>query len=152
MTPEVKLVDDYNDWFFGGSYGTDMDKLKEGLSGYITKETVLHEPESLPWGGTMVGYDGWVRLCQITNPIFGPLAERMEVSPPKYYQKGNVVLREFNLTIKPIQATKPPFITQIMEKYTVESGRIRRIDEYWADTASLLDELGDLGVLPDEKK
>jgi hypothetical protein len=27
---------------------------------YITDETVLHEATSLPWGGTMVGYDGWV--------------------------------------------------------------------------------------------
>jgi hypothetical protein len=152
MTPEVKLVDDYNEWFFGGSYGADMDKLKMGLSAYITNETVLHEPESLPWGGTMVGYDGWVRLCQITNPIFGPLAERMEASPAKYYQKGNVVLRELSLRIKPTQATKQPFTTRIMEKYTIEKGRIRQIDEFWADTASLLDELSELGVLPNEQK
>jgi hypothetical protein len=129
-----------------------MDKLKMGLSAYITNETVLHEPESLPWGGTMVGYEGWIRLCQITNPIFGPLTERMEASPAKYYQKTNVVLRDLSLTIKPAQATKQPFKTRIMEKYIIENGRIRQIDEYWADTESLLDELAGLGVLPNEKK
>jgi hypothetical protein len=148
MTPEVKIVDDYNLWFLGGSYGADMEKMKAGLAAYITNETILHEPESLPWGGTMVGYEGWVQLCQITNPIFGPLAERMEVSPARYYQKGNVVLRELSLRIKPTHAMKHPFITAIIEKYTVENGRIRQIDEYWADTASLLDQLSELGVLP----
>src|SRR6266852_5549167 len=64
MTPEVKLVDDYNAWFLGGAYAGDMDKLKAGLPKYITNETVLHEVASLPWGGTMVGYAGWVRLSE----------------------------------------------------------------------------------------
>jgi hypothetical protein len=76
----------------------------------------------------------------------------MEASPAKYYQKTNVVLRDLSLTIKPAQATKQPFKTRIMEKYIIENGRIRQIDEYWADTESLLDELAGLGVLPNEKK
>jgi hypothetical protein len=151
MTPEVKLVDDYNTWFLGGAYW-DIDKLKAGLPQYITKETVLHEPVSLPWGGTMVGYDGWVRLSQKGAPVLEKLSSLMEMSNPKYYQRGNVVIHEITLTIKPTKAAPEPFVIGLMEKYTIENGRIKQIDEFWADTASFLDRLALLGALPDHQK
>jgi hypothetical protein len=152
MTPEVKLVDDYNAWFFGEVTAGDVEKLKAGLPKYITSDTVLHEALSLPWGGTMVGYDGWVRLSQITGPIFGKILSFVEVSAPKYYQHGNVVVREISLTIKPTKAAPEPFVMGIIEKFTVENGRISQIDEFYADTASFLERLSVLGALPEHGK
>jgi hypothetical protein len=149
MTPEVQLVDDYNTWYLGGTYGGDMEKLKAGLTKYITNETVLHEVASLPWGGTMVGYDGWVRLIQKSNPISEKISSLLEVSSPKYYQHGNVVIHEITLTIKPTKAAPVPFVMGIMEKYTVENGRIKQIDEFFADTASFLERLRVVGALPE---
>jgi hypothetical protein len=147
ISPEVKLVDDYNAWFIGGGYEGDMDKLRAGLPAYITNETVLHEPISLPWGGTMIGYDGWVRLCEIANPIFGKIADQMEVSPPNYYQSGKVVLHELTLTLKPKNPDVKPLVLPIIEKYTIENGRIKQIDEFWSDTATLLKQLAAMGAI-----
>lgn len=147
MSPEVKLVDDYNNWFIGGAYQGDMDKLKAGLPSYITDKTVLHEPISLPWGGTMIGYEGWVRLCRISDPIFAKVADRMEITAPTYYQSGNVVLHELGLTFKPKLAGEKLFSMLIIEKYTLENGRIKQIDEFWSDTATLLKKLAAMGAI-----
>jgi hypothetical protein len=152
VTPEIKLVDDYNTWFIGGAYAGDMEKLKAGLPNYITNETVLNEASSLPWGGRIVGYEGWVRLCQTTDPIFEKLSSLLEISTPQYYQRGNIVLHEVTMTIKPTKAAPGPFIMGVVEKYKIEGGRIKQIDEFYADTASFLDRLLILGVLPDRKR
>jgi len=151
MTPEIKLVDDYNTWFMGQAFDGDMVRLKAGLPKYITNDTVLHEAASLPWGGTMVGYDGWVRLLQISAPIFGKITSVLDVSPPKYYQHGNVVIHEITMTIKSTKAAPEPFVMGMIEKYTIEKGRISQIDEFYADTASLLERLRVVGALPDHK-
>jgi len=152
MTPEVKLVDDYNTWFLGGAYAGDVEKLKAGLPQYITNDTVLHEVASLPWGGTLVGYEGWVELSRKSSPVFGKISSLVEVSSPKYYQHGNVVIHEITLTIKGSPAAPQPFSMGIMEKYTIEKGRIKLIDEFYADTASFLERLALLGAIPAGKK
>jgi hypothetical protein len=152
VTPEIELVDEYNTWFLGGAYAGDMEKLKAGLPKYITKETVLHEPVSLPWGGTFIGYEGWVRLCQITDPIFEKLSSLLEFSAPRYYQHRNAVFNETTMSIKSTKIAPEPFTMGIIEKYTIESDRIKQIDEYYADTASLIDRLSVLGISPEHKK
>ena len=148
MSPEVKLIDDYNAQVVGRVGAADVRKLKACLIPYITDKTVLHEPVSLPWGGTIIGYDGWVRLVRISDPVFAKLADRMVVSAPTYYQAGHVVLDERTITFKAKRSGEAPFVTQIIEKYTVDNGRISQIDEFWADTASLLRELTVFGALP----
>ncbi len=148
MTPQVKLVDDYNNWFIGGAYAGDMVKLRAGLPKYITNETILHEVPSLPWGGTMVGYDGWVQLCQASAPILEHLGPLMEVSEPEYFQRGNVVIHEITMTIKPSPGAPKPFVMGIMEKYTIAHGRIKQIDEFYDDTASFLERLKIIGAIP----
>ena len=147
LTPEVKLVDEYNTWYAGGAYAGDMDKLKAGLTQYITNETVLHEATSLPWGGTTVGYDGWVHFSQTVAPIFEKIASYLEVSDPLYYQRGHIVIRESTVTIKGTQAAPQPFVMGLIEKFTIENGRIKQIDSYFQDTAGFLDRLAVLGAI-----
>ena len=148
LTPEVKLVDDYNTWYAGGAYAGDMDKLKAGLTQYITNQTVLHEANSLPWGGTTVGYDGWVHFSQTVAPIFEKIASYLEVSDPLYYQRGHIVIRESTVTIKGTPAAPQPFVMGLIEKFTIENGRIKQIDSYFQDTAGFLDRLAALGAIP----
>jgi len=152
MTPEVKLVDDYNTWFLGGAYEGDVEKLKAGLPKYITNQTVLHEVASLPWGGTLVGIPGWIELTQKSAPVFAKITSLLEVSGPTYYQRSNVVIHEITLTIKGSPAAPEPFTMGLMEKYTIEKGRIKQIDEFYADTASFLERLAVLGAIPPRKK
>jgi hypothetical protein len=149
-TPEVKLVADYNSWFVG--VFMDPDKMRAGLPKYITAKTVLREATSLPWGGTMIGYDGWVRLCHASAPIFARLGPLVTGSDVTYYQHGNVVLRELVMTIKPAKAAPEAFNMGLIEKYTVERGRITQIDEFYADTATFLERLRVLGALPEPGK
>jgi hypothetical protein len=148
MTPEVKLVDDYNTWFIGQLFAGDEEKLKAGLSQYITNQTILHEAVSLPWGGTMVGYDGWVRLTRLSDPIWEKVSSILDVSRPTYYQHGNVVLHEVTMTIKATKAAPEPFVMSIVEKFTIENGRIKQIDEFYADTAALLKRFRVLNAIP----
>jgi hypothetical protein len=152
MTPEVKLVDDYNTWFLGGGDEGDVKKLEAGLPKYITSKTVLHEVASLPWGGTMVGIPGWIVLTQKSSQLFAKIGPLLEVSAPSYYQRGNVVIHEVTITIKGSPAAPEPFTMGLMEKYTIEKGRIKQIDEFFADTASFLDRLALLGAIPPRNK
>jgi ketosteroid isomerase-like protein len=152
MTPEVKLVDDYNTWYLGAGQSADETTLRSELKKYITDKTVLHEVASLPWGGTMVGFDGWVRLGHKSAPIVQKIGDLIELSSPTYYQSGNVVIHEITLTIKSTAAAPKPFVMGLMEKYTIENGKIAQIDEFYADTASLVHRFAVLGALPDKKK
>jgi hypothetical protein len=155
-TQEVKLVADYFKWFTDGSFVFDVhwdkEKLLAGLPKYITNKTVLHEAPSLPWGGTMVGYAGWVRLCERAAPVLAPVASLFVLSDERYYQQGNVVLRETTATGKVTPAAPEPFVMKVIEKYTVEAGRIIQIDEFYADTQSFLQRLKLLGALPEAKR
>jgi hypothetical protein len=133
MTSEVRLIDDYNSWLvrvFGNAK-----RLREGLPRYITETAVLREAASLPWGGTLVGYAGWESLNERGMAALGGIPE---MSIAHYWQRGNVVLREFTLTIKPTKPTKANLVVDIIEKYTVENGRITQIDLFYDDTATLL--------------
>jgi ketosteroid isomerase-like protein len=152
MTPEIQLIDDYNTWFSGVALDPDVTKLKAGLPKYITKDTILHEATSLPWGGTMIGFDGWVHLNQNVAPVFDKILPLVGGSEATYYQRGNVVVREINMTIKASKEAPTPFAMGIIEKYTIRDGRIAQIDEFYADTASLIARLRALGALPDGKQ
>jgi hypothetical protein len=139
MTPQIKLVDDYGKWF-ASAFG-DSKKPPDGISNYLTDTTVLHEALSLPWGGTYVGYAGWVAL---RDKGMASLGWTPDMSAPQYWQRDNVVLREVVLTIKP---TKPSNIApeslniDIIEKYTIENRRISRVEVFYDDTAILLQRL-----------
>jgi hypothetical protein len=140
MTPEIELIEKYNTWF-RGVLG-DIEQVRAGLPDYITNETVLNEPASIPWGGAMVGYDGWAHMLENSLPHLAAVGADLEISDSEYSQRDNIVLREITLTIKPSTATPEPFVMGIVEKYTIENGRIKQIDEFYADTASFLKRLG----------
>jgi hypothetical protein len=147
VTPEIKLIDDYSSWFFGTIGGPiDIAKIRTVMPDYITNETILHEAPSLPWGGTTVGYDGWVRLCQISATISERLGSLLEASQAQYWQSGNVVFRESALTVKPTKAAPTPFVTLLLERHTIESARIKQIDGYFQDTDGFLERLKVLGI------
>lgn len=153
MTPEIDLIEDYNKWlgqFRASSDVADRQKLEAGLSAYITAETILIEPSSVPWGGRLVGYDGWATFIKEISPIVGPLSSRFRVSSPVYYQKSEIVLREYSVTISDKAGATSAIVLNFIEKYTVMGARIVRIDEYYSDTAALLDFLRGEGLLGEQ--
>jgi hypothetical protein len=56
------------------------------------------------------------------------------------------------LTIKPSKEAPEPFVMGVIEKYTVENGRVKQIDGFYADTASFLERLAILRALPNRKR
>jgi len=146
MTADVKLVDDYQTWYAQHSF--DLEGHKAELLSYITEETILHEPASLPWGGTMVGAAGWVVLERKSRDALSDIVNLFEVSPRQYYENADTVLCESYLTLKATKATPTPFRIGLIEKFKVSNGRIVQIDEFWQDTAGLLARLQALGAWP----
>jgi hypothetical protein len=148
VTPDVQLVIDYND--FIQSTFTDWDKQKSGLHKFITNQTILHEAKSLPWGGTMVGYDGWHRLNERNGEILKALLPNLEIADSTYFQNGPTVIHEYGMIIKGTREAPEPFVMGMIEKYTVKNGRIAQIDEFYEDTAGLLKRLAALGIVHDQ--
>jgi hypothetical protein len=52
------------------------------------------------------------------------------------------------MTIKATKAAPEPFVMSIVEKFTIENGRIKQIDEFYADTAALLKRFRVLNAIP----
>jgi hypothetical protein len=140
MTPEIELVENYNTWFMGAL--ADPGQLRIGLPNFIASDATLYEPTSIPWGGTFIGVEGWIQMIEKSGESLGPVYSDLELSSAEYFQRDNVVLREFTLNIKPSQAMPERFSIAIIEKYTVAQNRIQRVDEYYSDTAGLLKRLG----------
>jgi hypothetical protein len=53
------------------------------------------------------------------------------------------------MTIKATKEAPNPFVMSIIERYTVENGRIKQIDEFYADTAALLARFRTLKAIAD---
>lgn len=148
-SPEIKLIDDYNAWFYGTiGAAVDVDKIRREMPAYITDATILNEALSLPWGGTTVGFDGWVHLCQVGARVNEKLAGHTTVSEAQYTQRDKVVFREMVMTIKAMKGAAAPFLLPIVEKYRIENTRISRIDSYFQDTAGFVARLHLLGAFP----
>jgi hypothetical protein len=144
-TPEVDLVMRYNDFLRDNFF--DWQKLRAGLPRYITNATILHEAPSLPWGGTMVGLEGWHHFFNHNVSTVKAILPILEVWDSSFYQSGPVVILEYGLTLKPTAAAPEPFKMGLIEKYTTSSGRIAQIDEFYADTAGYLKRLRLLGAI-----
>jgi hypothetical protein len=144
-TPEVDLVMRYNAFLRDNFF--DWPKLLAGLPRYITNSTILHEAPSLPWGGTMVGFEGWHRFFDRNVSTVKAILPVLEVWDSSFYQSGPVVILEYGLTLKPTAAAPEAFKMGLIEKYTTFGGRITQIDEFYADTAGYLKRLRLLGAI-----
>lgn len=150
MTPELRLVTDYNEWlsaFLASGAVVELDKLEADFKPFNTANTILNEPVSIPWGGTMIGYAGWARFFQDVAPTLGHFAGRYALTEPSYYQTANVVLRESVITINGATTDAPTALAMTeIEKYRIGGGRIVQIDAFFDDTATSVELLAREGV------
>ncbi len=136
MTPEVAFIENYNTWLLGAL--GDLDQLMAGLPRFITNETILMEPSSVPWGGTLIGFDGWAKLREGVLPFFGSLGPDLSFSKAEHFQRDNTIIRELVMSVRPTQASSKGFVMPMIEKYELSGGRIARIDAFYEDTARFL--------------
>jgi hypothetical protein len=106
-SPEVMLIDEYCAWF-AIAYA-DVGGMPEGLVNYISDSTVFREASSLPWGGKYIGFAGWAALRDKGRAALG---NAIDMSAAQYWQRDNIVLREYMLTLEPMKpgAMAPPAI------------------------------------------
>jgi len=149
-TSQIDLIENYNIWYYDAlmkivenvpTYSLEMFRVEAAR--FLTEQTVLDEPVSMPWGGRYVGIAGWeAMLTSDVRDVAMEFLSNIKFTEPTYYQKDNVVLRELSWTVAPTAIDPEPWVTWHIEKYWVEGDRIVRIDEYYQDTATLLKRMG----------
>jgi hypothetical protein len=139
MSLEIDLVRDYNAWLNDWMMDPDAHDLME----WITPETVLIEPAAVPWGGTLVGAAGWRHMRDESIAATAPLGVFPSMTEVSCFGgEEGIVLRELRIDVPPTPYSTEPLSMGLIEKYWIADGRIVRIEEYYADTASLLKQIG----------
>ncbi|NED96888.1 nuclear transport factor 2 family protein [Phytoactinopolyspora alkaliphila] len=102
------------------------------LAPYFAPDVVLHQADSLPYGGVWRGHDGM---------------ERFFVAMSRTWQSFDMVKQEFLASAGPVvvqtqvraqaRATGRQLEFPILQTITVESGRIANVRPYYWDTAAI---------------
>jgi len=139
MSTEIEFVKRYNDWLNGWMADPEAHDLME----WITPETVLIEPAGVPWGGTLIGAPGWKHMRDESIGATAALGIFPVMTDVAYFEgEGGIVLRELRIDVPPTPYGTEPLSMGLIEKYWIADGKIVRIEEFYADTASLLKHLG----------
>jgi uncharacterized protein len=99
----------------------------DALLAVFHPEVEIHEPESMPYGGTWTGHDGFTALL---NRIAG-LAE-MTITAHVAHPTVDGVILAMNVSFKS-NATGEVFHTRVIEVDRIEDGMLREIDVFYKD-------------------
>jgi uncharacterized protein len=106
----------------------------EGAIALMHPDVVIHEPESMPYGGTHHGRQGAVAMGGMLAEMFEPTGDMQA----EYYDAGDdlviVHLRQPGRSVKTGQQCN----TDMIELHTVLSGMIVEIRIFNWDTAAML--------------
>jgi ketosteroid isomerase-like protein len=108
----------------------------EALHDVLDERFTIVEPESLPYGGTHRGVDGYVALLQ---QIAGLFELAFEPKALHALADGTVVLR-MDVTFT-ARSTGERVQLPVVELLEVTGGRVRRSEVFVSDTAALLNTL-----------
>jgi ketosteroid isomerase-like protein len=109
----------------------------EALSDVLAEEFEIVEPDSLPYGGTHRGVDGYVALMQQIGGLF-----QLAFEPQGLYAlDATTVLLRMQVTFT-ARSTGRSVKLRVVELLQVAGGRVRRSEVFLADTAALLETLG----------
>jgi len=120
--------------------GLVADMLSGNLDGVLARlhpNIVVHEADSLPFGGDWTGRDGFANL--VAN-----LSSYAELDIPEYtiYETavGMVIVMQVTLTSRASAAT---LRTRIAEIYRLTDGLVSEIDVYYKDVKAVLELIGE---------
>lgn len=108
----------------------------------LAEDFVIVEPDSLPYGGSHHGVDGYRALMQAIGALF-----ELKFEPVGCHAVGdNMVVLRLNVRFA-ARATGRQVRLPVVELFTLRAGRIARSEVFLFDTAALLATLGaDLGA------
>lgn len=122
----VELMED----LLNAGQNGDMDRLRELTS----EDCVVHEPESLPYGGTYSGEN-------VFPEIFGDIAQawdEFDFEGPDIWDAGEKVFVKWQVSagVSGNRIEQP-----LLEVYEIEDEQISRADIFYKDTAAMLEVL-----------
>jgi ketosteroid isomerase-like protein len=109
----------------------------DALPDVVDEHFEIVEPDSLPYGGTHHGVEGYIALMQEIGSLFELAFEPQGVHA---LDDRTVVLR-MNVTFT-ARSTARSVTQRVVELLDVQRGRVRRSEVFLADTAALLATLG----------
>lgn len=100
---------------------------------FLTPDFVLHEPESMPYGGAWHGPDGFRRFLEVMNATW---SEMGPTDTPELVEHGDTVVVLATLRARPRATGKTvhPPVSQIVR---VRDGRLSEARMFYWDTAAL---------------
>jgi SnoaL-like protein len=108
----------------------------DDLADVVGEDFVIVEPNSLPYGGSHRGLDGYVELMRQIGELF-----ELEFEPLRLHALDEVtVLLQMRVTFT-ARSSGRAVTLQVVELLEVEHERVRRSEVYLSDTAALLQTL-----------
>jgi hypothetical protein len=142
MTSKAMLVQDYNEhmltWasdFIGG--GEKVKAYPDSLIPFFTDNVELYEAETLPWGGTWKGREGFLGEALAFIAVFGP-DYSITVQSDRFWEATDTVFHEFVIDLTHSE-TGRTYRWSGMERYLFDGDRCSELDVFYKDTAGLLD-------------
>jgi ketosteroid isomerase-like protein len=94
-------------------------------------DAVIHEADSLPFGGARSGPDGFRSLVADIN-----LTHDVVLGKPKVDAVGKTAIVRFDIALT-LRKTGQCVEMPVVDVYTVEGGRISQLDVYYKDTKAI---------------
>ena len=107
------------------------------LADVLAHDFAIVEPDSLPYGGTHRGLDGYVALMRQIGGLFVLAFEPQGL----YAVDDTTALLRMQVTFT-ARSTGRSIVLRVVEVLEVVEGRVRRSEVFLADTAALLGTLG----------
>lgn len=136
MNSHIEFIDRYN--AFIEATMLDEESFRADLGEYITDESVLVEPDSIPGLGHLKGFDGWAQWRRTAYDLATRTQTQFVASEPEYFENGDVVLRYYEVSFSPRGDFPDGFQTAIIERYEFEEGKISKLSEFYADTTAFV--------------
>lgn len=102
-----------------------------GSSKMFAPDAVIDEAESLPFGGTWVGPQGFRDMVAQLNQSF-----RVKLGEPIVHSDGDSVFVEFTVSLRSRLADATAAMSGV-DIYTVRGRQITRLDVFYKDTAKV---------------
>lgn len=99
----------------------------------LSKDVLLCEPASLPYGGEYRGHDGFERWLR----AFADTWSSMEVRHSEVFAMGDVVFNRSHVYAK-ARATGAPADWPLLQYFRIKDGRVAELRPFHWDTAAML--------------
>lgn len=104
------------------------------LAPYFAPDVVLHQAQSLPYGGTWHGHDGMARFFLAMSEAW----ETFEIGEQEFLATGETAVVHSRIRAR-ARATGRELAFPVLQTVTVRDGRITEVRPFYWDTAAIAD-------------